>query len=66
MTIKQTIIVGTKNGELNCAVMRGHWSLESVKSNAVRRGVILKRVKHSTLDATGKGRSGVDRILFGA
>lgn len=62
--IKQTIIVGLKNNKVNCVIMRGHWSLDSAKSNAEKRGVKLEKIEHYTLDTSGRGRGGIDKVLF--
>ena len=63
---KQTIISGAKNGAFNCAIMRGHWSIDSVKRNADRRGVVLSKVTHNIVDNSGHGRGGVSKVLFEA
>jgi hypothetical protein len=48
------------NDNVKVYQLRGHWNPEKALAFAVKRGLIVEKIEHQTLDYSGKGRGGVD------
>lgn len=58
--IRQTSIVGTRNGEFAHTYMAGHVNPENTLGRAKRLNIAVKKIEHCVFDTSGRGRSGHD------